>query len=71
MPFSGVSYLLVCSRGGLVLIERVFPSREPEASAAALAWRAAAHALTAPCLPSAREQEEHVATHECASGRSR
>ena len=45
-----------------MLFERYFPALGP---ADALAWRAALHAAAEPVLPLARDEEEHVALHEC------
>ena len=64
-PLGSLSYILVAGReSGLVLLDRSFPSSS--SGRELLAWRAAAFALTQPCLPLAREQEEHVASHQCA-----
>ena len=59
----GVSCLLVCTRGGVVLLERLYPGESSLGAKAA--WRAALLALSAPRLPFAREEEEQVALHEC------
>ena len=61
-PRGGVSCILVASREGAVLFERHFPSLS---ASGALAWRAALHAAAEPVLPLARDEEEHVALHEC------
>jgi hypothetical protein len=61
-PRGGVSCVLVATRAGAVLFERFFPAQAPRG---ALAWRAALHAAAAPALPLARDEEEHVALHEC------
>jgi len=61
-PRGGVSCVLVASREGSVLFERHFPALSP---AGAVAWRSALHAAAEPVLPLARDEEEHVALHEC------
>jgi hypothetical protein len=61
-PRGGVSCILVASREGAVLFERHFPSLS---ASGALSWRAALHAAAEPVLPLARDEEEHVALHEC------
>lgn len=65
VPCGSVSHLLVCTRGGVVLHERLFAGQEEADTSRVVSLRAALWTIAQPLLHSAREEEEHVALHEC------